>query len=458
MRTLIQNGLIVTAADTYKADILIEGDTIVAIGQGLQAETVINAEGKYVFPGFIDPHVHMALPVGDLVSSDDFATGTIAAACGGTTTIIDFVTPERGQSLVEAVELRRAEADGRVAVDYSLHLTAVDASPRTLAEIAELAAEGYTSLKLYTTYPALMVDDGQMLRLLATARQHNILPIVHTENHHIIEYLKAELLAAGKRAPRYHPLSRPPRAEAEAANRVLALAATVGCPLYIVHLTCRETLEVVERARAAGQEVYAEVCTQHLLLSQDDYERPGFEGAKYVLSPPLRDRANWEPLWRALAEGRLQTVATDHCPWNFVGQKDQGRDDFTQIPNGAPGVETRVPLLYSEGVGRGRLPLNRFVEACATAPARLFGLYPRKGTIAVGSDADLVIYDPEREMRLSPANLHMNVDYSPYEAFTVQGYPAMTLLRGQVIARDNEFVGRVGGGEFLKRNPFSPLP
>jgi dihydropyrimidinase len=450
MRTLIQNGIIVTAADTYKADILIEGGVIVAIGQGLQAESVINAADKVVFPGFVDPHVHMALPVGDLVSSDDFTTGTIAAACGGTTTIIDFITPERGQSLVEAAELRRAEADGQVAVDYSLHLTAVDASPRTLAEIAKLATEGYTSLKLYTTYPAVMVDDGQMLRLLDAACQHHILPIVHTENHHIIEYLKARFLAAGKTAPRYHPLSRPPLAEAEAANRVLALAAIVGCPLYIVHLTCRETLDVVERARAAGQGVYAEVCTQHLLLSQDDYERPGFEGAKYVLSPPLRDKANWEPLWRALAEGRLQTVATDHCPWNFVGQKDRGRDDFTQIPNGASGVETRVPLLYSEGVGKGRLSLNRFVEACATAPARLFGLYPRKGTIAVGSDADLVIYDPEREMLLSRANLHMNVDYSPYEEFTVEGYPAMTLLRGRVIARDNEFVGQVGGGEFLK--------
>ena len=454
MRTLIQNGVIVTAADTYRADILIEGGRIATIGQGLQAETVINAAGKYVFPGFIDPHVHMALPVGGLVSSDDFATGTIAAACGGTTTIIDFITPERGQSLAEAAELRQAEADGRVAVDYSLHLTAVDARPRTLTEVADLATRGYTSLKLYTTYPALMVDDGQMLHLLATAQQCGILPIVHTENHHMIAYLQAELLAAGKTAPRYHPLSRPPRAEAEAAHRVLALAAIAGSPLYIVHLTCRETLAAVEWARAAGQEVYAEVCPHHLLLSQDDCERPGIEGAKYVCSPPLRDKANWEPLWRALAEGRLQTVATDHCPWNVVGQKDRGRDDFTRIPNGTPGVETRVPLLYSEGVGKGRITLNRFVDACATAPARLFGLYPRKGTIAVGSDADLVIYDPEREMRLSRAHLHMNVDYSPYEEFTVQGYPAMTLLRGQIIARDNEFVGTVGGGAFLKRARF----
>ena len=457
MDLVIRNGMVVTAADAYPADVGIKDGVIVAIGRGLEGGESIEAEGKYVFPGFIDPHVHMSLPVDGLISSDDFATGTIAAACGGTTTIIDFITPERGQSLVEATRLRRAEADGGVAVDYSLHMTAVDASPQTLAEIADLAAQGYTSLKLYTTYPALMVDDGQMLQLLAVARQHGILPIVHTENHHIIEHLKAELLAAGKTPPRYHPHSRPLLAEAEAANRVLTLAAIVGCPLYIVHVTCRETLDVVERARAVGQEVYAEVCTQHLLLSQDDYERPGFEGAKYVLAPPLRDKANWEPLWRALAKGVIQVVSTDHCPWFFVGQKDRGRDDFTKIPNGAPGVETRPALIHSEGVEKGRLSLNRFVDACATAPAKLFGLYPQKGSIAIGSDADLVIFDPEKEVTLSYKNLHQNVDYCPYEGFTIQGYPTMTISRGEVIFREGEFIGQVGHGRFVPRKPFAGL-
>jgi len=454
MDLVIRKGMVVTAADAYLADVGIKDGVIASIGRGLDGGEVIEAEGKYVFPGFIDPHVHMALPVGGLVSSDDFTAGAIAAACGGTTTIIDFITPERGQSLVEAAKLRRAEADGQVAIDYSLHLTAVDASPQTLAEIADLAAQGYVSLKLYTTYPALMVDDGQMLRLLATAYQHGILPIVHTENHYIIEHLKAELLAAGKTAPHYHPHSRPPLAEAEAANRVLTLAAIVGCPLYIVHVTCCETLDVVERAQAVGQEVYAEVCTQHLLLSQDDYERPGFEGAKYVLAPPLRDKANWEPLWQALARGVIQVVSTDHCPWFFVDQKDQGKKDFTKIPNGAPGVETRPALIYSEGVGKGRLSLNRFVDVCATAPAKLFGLYPQKGAIAIGSDADLVIFDPEKEVTLSYKDLHQNVDYCPYEGFTVRGYPTMTISRGEVIFREGEFIGQVGHGRFVPRKPF----
>lgn len=457
MDLVIRNGMLVTAVDAYLADVGIKDGVIVVIGRELNGQEVIEAKGKYVFPGFIDPHVHMALPVDGLVSSDDFTTGTIAAACGGTTTIIDFITPERGQSLVEATKLRRAEADGRVAVDYSLHLTAVDATPQALAEIADLAAEGYTSLKLYTTYPALMVDDGQMLQLLATAYQYGILPIIHTENHHIIEYLKAELIAAGKTAPRYHSHSRPPRAEAEAANRVLTLAAIVGCPLYIVHVTCRETLDMIERAKAMGQEVYAEICTQHLLLSQDDYERPGFEGAKYVLAPPLRDKANWAPLWQALANGTIQVASTDHCPWFFVGQKDRGRDDFTKIPNGAPGVETRPSLIYSEGVGKGWLSLNRFVDVCATAPAKLFGLYPQKGTIAIGSDADLVIFDPEKEVTLSHAHLHQNVDYCPYEGFTVRGYPTMTISRGEIVFRDGEFVGQVGHGRFVPRKPFAGL-
>ncbi len=449
---VIKNGTIVTAADVYQADIGVEGERIASIGHDLAGQEVVDATGYYVFPGFVDAHVHLSLPVGDVVSSDDFTTGTIAAACGGTTTILDFITPQPGQSLQEATIARRGEADGRVAIDYGLHLTAVDATPETLEALPELAAQGYTSLKLYTTYD-MRLDDEQFLRLLAAARECGLLPLVHTENHAAIEYLKAGLLAAGKTGPRYHPLSRPPVVEAEAANRVLTLAGLTGTPVCIAHLTCRETLAAIEAARARGQAVYAEVCPQHLLLSVDDYDRPGFEGAKFVLSPPLRDRSHQQPLWRALANGGLQAVSTDHCPWTFE-QKQRGRDDFTQIPNGAPGVETRVPLIYSEGVGKGRLSLNRFVEVCATGPARLFGLYPQKGTIAVGSDADLVLWDPEKEHRLTQESLHMNVDYSLYEDITVRGYPVLVMQRGRVIVRDNEFVGSVGAGRFLRRGLF----
>jgi len=455
MDLVIKNGIIITATETYQADIGIKDGRIAFIGQGLEGDEVIDATGKFILPGGVDVHVHLQMTIGDITSSDDFTTGTIAAACGGTTTIIDFIDPKPGQSLHEAVAERRAQANGGVAIDYALHLTATNACPETLAEIEELAAAGYTSLKLYTTYPALMVNDEEMLSLMAVAAGCGVLPIVHTENHWMIEYLKKKLLAEGKTAPRYHPCSRPPLAEAEAANRVLALAQLTECPVYLAHLTCRESLEVVRRYQAQGQRVYAEVCPQHLLLSQDEYERPGFEGAKFVLSPPLRDKSNWEPLWHALATGTLQVISTDHCPWYFATHKQRGRTDFTQIPNGAPGIETRLPLIYHFGVNEGRFSVNKFVELVSTAPARLFGLWPRKGTIAVGSDADLVIFDPHQERTLTKENLHMNVDYSPYEHITVRGYPVMTIARGKIIVKDDEFMGRVGAGEFLERKPFS---
>ncbi len=473
MDLVIKNGTIVTATETYEADIGIKDGVIALIGHpplflpkggalslskgcgGGRGGEVIDAADKYVMPGGIDAHVHLQMTIGDITSSDDFTTGTIAAACGGTTTVIDFIDPKPGQSLHQAVADRRSQADGRTAIDYGLHLTATNALPKTLAELKELATAGYTSLKLYTTYPALMVNDDQMLNLMAVAATCGVLPIVHTENHWVIEYLKKKLLAEGKTEPRYHPRSRPPLAEAEAANRVVALARLTECPVYLAHLTCRESLEVVRRHRAQGQRVYGEVCTQHLILSEDEYERPGFEGAKFVLSPPLRHKSNWEPLWHALAAGALQTISTDHCPWNFATHKQRGRDDFTQIPNGAPGIETRVPLIHHFGVNEGRLSLNRFVELVSTAPARLFGLSPRKGTIAVGSDADLVIFDPHQERTLATENLHTNVDYSPYEHITVRGYPVMTIARGKVIAKDSQFVGQVGAGEFVERKPFS---
>jgi alanine racemase len=300
-----------------------------------------------------------------------------------------------------------------------------------------------------------MVNDEEMLDLMAVAANCGVLPIVHAENHWMIEYLKKKLLAEGKTEPRYHPHSRPPLAEAEAANRVIALAQLTECPVYLAHLTCWESLEVVRRVQAQGQRVYGEVCTQHLILSEEEYERPGFEGAKFVLSPPLRNKSNWDPLWQALATGTLQVISTDHCPWMFATHKQRGRNDFTQIPNGAPGIETRLPLIYHFGVNGGRLSINKFVELVSTAPARLFGLWPRKGTIAVGSDADVVIFDPHQERTLTAENLHTNVDYSPYEHITVRGYPVMTIARGRVIVKDNEFVGQVGAGEFVERKPFA---
>jgi len=451
MDWVVKNGTVITAEGTVSADIGIEGEKIVALGTNLDGGQTIDADGLYVFPGFLDAHVHLQMAVGDIMTGDDFASGTIAAACGGTTTVIDFTENCRGDDLGDGVRRRRAQADGHVAVDYALHLTLADASEGTLAHLAALSKEGYTSAKLYTTYEGVRLQDREFLILLAAARDCGVLPMVHTENDHAIAYLTDLLLRQGHTAPKFHPASRPALVEAEAANRVAVLAQLVGAPLYIAHLTCQETLERAEAARQRGQRVYAETCPQYLLLSQDDYERPGFEGAKFVLSPPLRDKANWDVLWSALADGKLQAVSTDHCPWSYRTQKVLGRDSFAQIPNGAPGIETRIPLLFSEGVIQGRLSLERFVEVCATGPARLFGLYPRKGTIAVGADADLVLYDPTRRVTLSYQQLHQQVDYCPYEGLAVQGYPHLVMLRGQVIVQGGRFIGHAGQGQFIPR-------
>ena len=453
MDCVIKNGNVVTADGLAVADVGIQGEKIAAIGRNLQGQRVIEAGGNYVFPGFVDAHVHLQMAIGDIVTGDDFVTGTVAAACGGTTTVIDFTENCRGQDLAEWTEKRRAQADGRVSVDYALHLTLADASENTLAQLPALAKAGYASAKLYTTYEGIRLEDREFLALLAAARDCQVLPMVHTENDHAIAYLTSQLLSQGHTAPKYHAQSRPPLVEAEAANRIAILAELVDSPLYIAHLTCRETLETLRAPRQRGQKVYAETCPQYLFLSQDDLEGPRFEGAKFVLSPALRDKANWDVLWSALAEGELQVVSTDHCPWYYETQKVLGRDSFAKIPNGAPGIETRVPLLFSEGVGRGRLSVERFVEVCATEPAKLFGLYPGKGTVAVGSDADLVIYDPQKEVTLAYKDLHQQVDYCPYEGHTVRGYPRTVLLRGQVIVEDGRFVGRTGQGRFIPGQP-----
>ena len=457
MDLAIKGGTVVTEQQAIPLDVGIVGERIVALGADLSGAQVIDASGCYVFPGFIDAHVHLEMRVGDLVSTDDWETGTLAAACGGTTTVIDFTENLRGDDLAEGVRARRAMADGRACVDYSLHLTLSDADPKSLKQLPILAEAGYTSAKVYTTYEGLRLDDGEILRVLAAAGEQGVLTLAHTENHRAIAYLTERLLAEGKTTPMHHPLSRPPLVEGEAANRVAILARLVNAPICVAHLTCVETLEAVRRARARGQSVYAEVCPQHLLLSESAYNRPGLEGAKFVLAPPLRPESHLGPLWKALASGEVDIVSTDHCPWHFATKRVRGRDSFARIPNGAPGIETRVPLLYSEGVGKGRLSLTRFVTVCATRPARLYGLYPRKGVIRVGSDADIVVFDPEREVTLRQVDLHQRVDYCPFEGHTVRGYPRTVLCRGRIIVSDGEAVGEKGWGRFIHRNRYRPL-
>jgi dihydropyrimidinase len=456
MDTVIKNGTIVTARESYRADVGIEAGKISAVGDHLKGDQVIDADGHYVFPGGVDVHTHLELPVGGMVSSDDFVSGTIAAACGGTTSIVDFADQERGRTLHEALEARLERAQGRAVIDFGLHVGVTDVTEGVLQkEMPELVEEGVTSFKLYLAYPGrYMVDDGSLFKVLLKTRQIGALVMVHAENGHVIDYLVEKYLSGGRTSPMWHARSRPVEAEAEATGRALALAAMAKAPIYIVHVTCADSLHRVKEARSRGWSAFAETCTSYLMFSNEEYERPGFEGAKYVVSPPLRDQTDREALWRALAGGDLQVVSTDHCPFNFAGQKDRGRDDFSLIPSGMPGIETRVPLLYHFGVNEGRFSINRFVELVATNPARLHGLAPQKGSVTVGGDADLVIFDPEKQVRLSRENLHMSVDYSPYEDITVRGYPVRTISRGKTIALDGEFVGREGDGRFLRCRPF----
>jgi dihydropyrimidinase len=451
---LVRNGRIVTASDSYEADVYVDGGRVALVGQGLSlpADTVLDASGCLVLPGGVDVHTHLAMPAGEITSADDFETGTRAAAFGGTTTIVDFATPEPGESLLSALETWRRKAEGRASVDYGFHMAVREVGETTLAEMARLVRdEGVTSFKLYLAYPGvLQVDDAAFFRALLGARECGALTLVHAENGGVIDVLVKRALAGGETAPRYHALTRPPEAEAEATARAIALAAMAGAPLYVVHLSCAAALAHVAAARDQGFPVFAETCPQYLFLSIADYDRPGLEGARYVMSPPLREAADQEALWRGLAGGDLQVVATDHCPF-MLADKERGRHDFSKIPNGAPGIETRMVLLWDGGVRAGRIDAQRFVALTAAGPARIFGLWPRKGTIAVGSDADLVIWDPERETRLSVETLHMRVDYNPYEGRVVRGGPVVVMSRGDVIVDHGEWKGRSGRGQFLKR-------
>ena len=459
MRTLITNGHIITATDDYIGDILIENDHIVAIGSpgtftATQSDVVIDAQQRFIFPGAIDVHTHMELPLPTTVASDDFETGTIAAACGGTTTILDFANQQRGHTLAEALQAWHNKAGGKAVIDYGFHITITDLASAPEEAMDEMIGAGVTTYKLLMAYPGtFMVDDETIYRVLRRSARLGGLVMVHAENGIAIDFIVREAVAAGHTAPLYHAMTRPSLLEGEATQRAIKLATLTEAPLYIVHVSCVHSLQAVAAARVKDLPVWGETCPQYLYLDESCYTKPGFEGAKFVCTPPLRSPADQEALWLGLQRHELQVVSTDHAPFNFHGQKELGLHDFTRIPNGLPGVEHRVILLY-DAVRTGKLDIHHFVDLVATMPAKLFGLFPRKGTIAPGSDADLVIFDPERKMTISAATQHQRVDYTPYEGMPVQGIPDTVLLRGRVIVRNGEYVGGTSGGQYLARKTF----
>ncbi len=455
MRTLFKNGTIVTATETVEADVLVEDERVVLIGLSLEAEAdrTIDASGRYVMPGGIDPHTHMDLPFGGSFCSDDFATGTRAAAFGGTTTIVDFALQGTDEGLRPGLDLWLEKA-GKSYTDFGLHMIVKRVDDQVMKEMDELVGEGVTSFKLFMAYPGVfMLDDGSIFRAMQRAADSGALIMMHAENGGPIDVLVQQYLAEGKVDPMWHGRSRPPSMEGEAVHRVFKLAELAGAPAYIVHLSSRDALNAVREARDRGLPAYAETCPQYLYLSEDDMARPGFEGAKFVCSPPLRPVDHQEDLWKGLQTGDLQLVATDHAPFNYVGQKDLGVGNFAKIPNGLPSVEDRFTLIF-QGVHDGRISLSRFVELVATAPAKMFGLYPRKGTIAPGSDADIVVFDPNHERLLSAETHHMNVDYSCFEGMKVRGLPELVMQRGRVLVEDGQFHGTEGQGRFIRRSRF----
>jgi len=459
--TVIRNGSVVTATDTYKADVAIANGKVAAIGSDLPVENaskILDASGRLLLPGGIDVHTHLDMPFGGTTSADDFETGTRAAAFGGTTTLIDFAIQYKGQTLRQAFDTWMGKAANKAVCDYAFHCIVTDVSAGQLTEMNDLVHEGVTSFKLFMAYPGVfMLDDGSIFKALQQTSKNGGLICMHAENGSAIDVIVQQALAEGKKAPKYHALTRPTTAEAEATARAIALAEMAGAPIYVVHLSCNDALEKVREARDRGLPVYAETCPQYLYLSIENFEAPGFEGAKYVFTPPLREKWHQEKLWNGLKCDHLQVVSTDHCPFCFKEQKELGRDDFTKIPNGGPGVEHRMSLIYSGGVASGRFSANRFVELIATTPAKLFGLYPRKGTIAVGSDADLVIFNPHRQHTISAKTHHMRVDYSMFEGIQVTGMPDVVLSRGVVVVDGDKFLGRAGQGEFLRRATYAQV-
>jgi dihydropyrimidinase len=453
MKTLIKNGTVITATDQYKGDVLVEDEKITAIGSSLDmhADKVLDAGGKYVLPGGVDVHTHLDMPFGGATSADDFETGTRAAAFGGTTSIVDFAIQYKGQTLHHAWETWMKKAESKAVVDYGFHMIMTDMNEQVEQEMDALVRQGVTSFKLFMAYRGVfMLDDGSIFKALLRTGQNGGTICMHAENGDVIDVLVQRALAAGHTAPKYHALTRPARAEAEATHRAIALAEIADVPIYIVHLSAAEALDKVTEARDRGLLAYAETCPQYLFLSYDNYEEPDFGGAKYVMSPPLREKARRDELWRGLRFNDLQCISTDHCPF-CMKEKRLGENDFSKIPNGAPGIETRMSLVFDGGVRAGRISLNRFVELTSTSPAKIFGLFPRKGTIAPGSDADIVVFDPNRTITLAAKTLHMNVDYNPYEGRQVTGATDTVLCRGRLVIENGKYVGRAGAGSFLKR-------
>jgi dihydropyrimidinase len=460
MKIYITSGTVVTATGTLAADVLIDGEQVLALAQpgselatswAAGADRVIDAAGKYVLPGGIDGHTHMEMPFGGTFSVDTFETGSRAAAWGGTTTIVDFAVQPKGTSLLAALDKWHEKADGNCAIDYGFHMIVSDVNDTTLKEMATCVDGGVTSFKMFMAYPGVFyATDGEILLAMQQAERIGALTMMHAENGIAIDELVAQAIAAGLTEPLQHGLTRPPELEAEATGRAITLAAVTGAPLYIVHLSAAQALDRVTQARDTGQNVFAETCPQYLYLSLEDLARPDFEGAKFVCSPPLRMRMHQDSLWRGLRGNDLSVVSTDHCPFCFKDQKELGRSDFSKIPNGIPGVEHRMDLLH-QGVVAGELSLARWVEVASTTPARMFGLYPRKGVIAPGSDADIVIYDPAARQVISAATHHMNVDYSAYEGMEITGRVDTVLSRGQVVIDGGEYHGTPGHGQYLHR-------
>jgi dihydropyrimidinase len=467
MGLLIKNGEMITATDRLFVDIYCENERVTQIGPGLTAkegDTVIDAQGKWVIPGGIDVHTHLDLPFMGTVAKDDFESGTIAAAAGGTTSIIDFVIPSKKTPLMEAYKQWMEKAEGKAIFDYGFHMAVTWWDDSVKKELEKVFDTGMTSFKVFLAYKgAIGVEESELYQIIEVAQRLGGLTTVHAENAEIIDRLSKKLLAEGKTSPLDHARSRPPEVEEEGINRALTLAYIHKAPIYFVHMSCALGVEKVRDASFKGRTVYGETCPQYLLLDETYYERPNWEGAKWVMSPPLREKSNQEALWNGLKNGLIQTVTTDHCPFDFCGQKDMsGKNDFSKIPNGIPGIEDRMLLMYTYGVTRGRFDVHKWIELCCSNPARIFNLYPKKGTIQVGSDADLVVFDPHYEGVISQKTSHHRVDYSAFEGFPVKGKVTHTTVRGTVVWENGTFKGKAGFGKYLSRLPkvqgSSPAP
>jgi dihydropyrimidinase len=455
-KLLFTGGTVVTAEGSYRADVLVEDEKIVAVGTNFDANgaETVDAAGKLVMPGFIDAHTHMDMPFGGTVTADDWATGTEAAAAGGTTMLIDFSLQEEGGTLAGAVEAWTEKARGKAVIDYGFHVAITDLRDDIKAELPGLASRGVASVKIFMAYKGtpLYTEDDDLFETLQLSKEAGVLVMVHAENGDVIAKLQQQALERGDVAPRFHALTRPEEVEAEATNRAIRLAEVAGAPILVVHVSCAPALEAIHLAHERGQTVYAETCPQYFAFEYEDLARPGFEGAKYVCSPPLRDPSNRPALWNGLKFGDLQIFGSDHCSFNYEGQKEMGKDDFTLIPNGLPGVEERAMALWTLGVREGKLSENQFVAVLSTNQARIYGAYPRKGTLAPGADADVVLWDPDLSVTATAENRHGNVDYTPYEGMSFTGGPASVYVRGNLVYKDGEVVGERGSGRFIERS------